>query len=234
MRNHPDHHFLPNLFGGAWQRSFANQRHQLHFLSLSHHWDCDLAYGHLRLLLRHGFLDWFGHPAYRSPDGRAQHEKVHSGVGESRRVVRTERDLKIASCLLGITGQTDAVEFYSDGKIIPIEYKHGEQKEDTCDEVQLCAQAICLEEMLICSILEGDLFYGEPHRRTTVHFTESLREEVKKLFNEMNELYKRGNTPKVKLQKRCRSCSLYDICVPQIRTRSSAGDYIRAHLEDLT
>lgn len=180
-------------------------------------------------------------------EGEIMHKRVHdSSLSESRGDKLIIRGMRVKSENLCCAGVCDVVEFIRNdngvelngrkGKWIPrpVEYKRGKPKEGHEDELQLCAQAICLEEMLICSILEGDLFYGEPHRRTTVHFTESLREEVKKLFNEMNELYKRGNTPKVKLQKRCRSCSLYDICVPQIRTRSSAGDYIRAHLEDLT
>lgn len=180
-------------------------------------------------------------------EGEIMHKRVHdSSLSESRGDKLIIRGMRVKSENLCCAGVCDVVEFIRNdngvelngrkGKWIPrpVEYKRGKPKKGHEDELQLCAQAICLEEMLICSILEGDLFYGEPHRRTTVHFTESLREEVKKLFNEMNELYKRGNTPKVKLQKRCRSCSLYDICVPQIRTRSSAGDYIRAHLEDLT
>lgn len=180
-------------------------------------------------------------------EGEIMHKRVHdSSLSESRGDKLIIRGMRVKSENLCCAGVCDVVEFIRNdngvelngrkGKWIPrpVEYKRGKPKEGHEDELQLCAQAICLEEMLICSILEGDLFYGEPHRRTTVRFTESLREEVKKLFNEMNELYKRGNTPKVKLQKRCRSCSLYDICVPQIHTRSSAGDYIRAHLEDLT
>ena len=103
--------------------------------------------------------------------GRAQHEKVHSGVMESRKAVRIERDLKIASSLLGLTGKTDAVEFYSDGRIVPVEYKHGEPKENTCDEVQLCAQVICLEEMLNCKISEGALFYFKIRKRISVSIT---------------------------------------------------------------
>ena len=91
--------------------------------------------------------------------GRVQHEKVHGDMAESRKTVKTERNLKIASALLGVTGCTDAVEFYSDGKIIPVEYKHGKPKENTSDKVQLCAQVICLEEMLDCTIDEGALFY---------------------------------------------------------------------------
>ena len=183
----------------------------------------------------------------RTTEGEIMHKRVRdSDLSESRGDKLIIRGMRVKSERLCCTGICDVVEFIRNddgvelngrkGKWIPrpVEYKRGKPKEGHEDELQLCAQAICLEEMLLCSILEGDLFYGEPHRRTTVCFTENLREEVKKLFYEMNELYKRGNTPKVKIQKRCKSCSLYDICVPKIQTQSSTGDYIRAHLEDLT
>ena len=111
-------------------------------------------------------------------EGRAQHEKVHSGFAESRRVVRTERAVKIASSALGLSGETDAVEFYKDGKIVPVEYKHGEPKADSCDEVQLCAQVLCLEEMLGCKIDEGALFYFKVRKRISVPITEELRAET--------------------------------------------------------
>ena len=100
--------------------------------------------------------------------GEALHEKVHSGIAESRKIVRIERNLKIASSLLGVVGQTDAVEFYSDGRVIPIEYKHGSMKSGTEDEVQLCAQAICLEEMLKVKIDTGIIFY---FKTTLLYFT---------------------------------------------------------------
>ena len=71
---------------------------------------------------------------YLTASGRLQHEKVHSGLGESRKIIRIERDLKVSSSLLGISGKTDAVEFFADGRIIPVEYKHGEPKDDSSDE----------------------------------------------------------------------------------------------------
>lgn len=163
--------------------------------------------------------------------GRVQHEKVHSGFAESRRAVRTERDLKIASSVLGIIGQTDAVEFYPDGKIIPIEYKHGEPKEDTCDEVQLCAQAICLEEMLNRKIDNGALFYFKTKKRISVAITDELRAETIALAKEFHTLVESGTTPKAAYTKQCESCSFIDVCFPDSAGRNkSVANYIKRRL----
>lgn len=168
---------------------------------------------------------------YFTAAGRVQHEKVHSGVGESRRVVRTERDLRIASSLLGITGQTDAVEFYSDGKIIPVEYKHGEVKEDTCDEVQLCAQAICLEEMLKCKIDEGALYYFKIRKRIPIAITQELRAETIALAQKFHQLVEEGKTPIAEYKKKCESCSFIDECFPESAGRNkSVSTYIKRRL----
>lgn len=164
--------------------------------------------------------------------GRAQHEKVHSGVMESRKAVRIERDLKIASSLLGLTGKTDAVEFYSEGKIIPVEYKHGEPKEDTCDEVQLCAQVICLEEMLNCKIPEGALFYFKIRKRISVSITDELRAETIRLANEFHELVESGETPKAEYTHKCESCSFIDECFPESAGRNKSVDnYLKRRMQ---
>lgn len=169
---------------------------------------------------------------YFTASGRVQHEKVHSGVGESRRVVRTERDLKIASCLLGITGNTDAVEFYSDGTIIPVEYKHGEPKEDSCDEVQLCAQVICLEEMLNCTITEGALYYFKIRRRIPVQITEELRNETMELAKAFHNLVESGKTPPANYTHKCESCSFIDQCFPESAGRNkSVNIYLQRRIQ---
>lgn len=169
---------------------------------------------------------------YFTASGRVQHEKVHSGVGESRRVMRTERDLKIASSLLGITGQTDAVEFYSDGTIIPIEYKHGEPKNDTCDEVQLCAQAICLEEMLNCKITEGDIFYFKIRKRICVKITDELRKETIELAQSFHNLVEGGKTPSANYTHKCEACSFVDECFPESAGRNKSVDiYLKRRIQ---
>lgn len=147
--------------------------------------------------------------------GEVLHEKVHSGVGESRRVLRTERDLSIASSLLGITGKTDAVEFYSDGKIIPVEYKHGSPKSESEDEVQLCAQVICLEEMLNVKIEEGAIFYFKVKKRVPIKITDELRNETFDIAKKFHELIESKQTPKAEYSKHCESCSLIESCFPE-------------------
>lgn len=164
--------------------------------------------------------------------GRVQHEKVHGGAAESRKTVKTERNLKIASDLLGVTGCTDAVEFYSDGKIIPIEYKHGKPKENTCDEVQLCAQVICLEEMLGCTITEGALFYFKTRRRIPVPITDELRRETIELAERFHRFVADGKTPAAVYSKKCESCSFIDECFPESAGKhKSAVDYISRRLQ---
>ena len=163
--------------------------------------------------------------------GRVLHEKVHGGIGESRKIVRIERDLKVSSQKLGITGNTDVVEFYSDGRIIPVEYKHGQPKPDTSDEVQLCAQAICLEEMLGCSISEGALFYFKIRRRISVPITTELRWETEELALRFHHLVEEGLTPKAEYKKNCESCSFIDECFPESAGRSKSVDiYVKRRL----
>ncbi len=169
---------------------------------------------------------------YFTASGRVQHEKVHSGIGESRRVVRTERDLKIASSLLGITGQTDAVEFYSDGAIVPVEYKHGEPKEDSCDEVQLCAQVLCLEEMLGRKIHEGALYYFKTRKRISVPITDELRQETIELAEKFHNLVESGKTPLAEYRKKCESCSFIDECFPETAGRNkSVSIYLKRRIQ---
>ena len=160
--------------------------------------------------------------------GRVQHEKVHGNTAESRKTVKTERNLKIASALLGITGCTDAVEFYSDGKIIPIEYKHGKPKENTCDEVQLCAQVICLEEMLGCTITEGALFYFKIRRRIPVPITDELRRETIELAERFHRFIADGKTPAALYSRQCECCSFIDECFPESAGKRKS---VRAYIE---
>ena len=114
----------------------------------------------------------------------------------------------------------------------PVEYKRGRSKENTADALQLCGQAMCLEEMLCCEIPQGALYYGEPHRRTEVDFTPELRQEVTDLLTEMHELYRRGYTPKVKPSKSCNACSLKELCLPKLLRSRSVSAYLRGAMED--
>ena len=110
--------------------------------------------------------------------------------------------------------------------------KRGKPKDDGCDELQLCAQAMCLEEMLCCTIDSGALFYGEPRRRTRVEFTDALRQEVIDDAAEMHELYRRGYTPRVKPTKSCNACSLKELCLPRLSRTGTVAAYLRDNMED--
>lgn len=181
----------------------------------------------------------------RTVEGGLMHERVHDEKQtELRGDTLVVRGMRVKSDRLCAVGICDAVEFQRDDAGIalhgrkgrwlprPVEYKRGRPKENGADELQLCGQAMCLEEMLCCSIAAGDLFYGEPHRRTAVVFTEELREKVASSLKEMNELYRRGYTPRVKRTKSCNACSLKDVCLPELDRAGSASAYIKAHAQE--
>lgn len=180
----------------------------------------------------------------RTVDGTIMHEKAHSGDAESRGDVVIMRALRVFSATLGVSGECDVVEFNrnADGISLnghdglwqpyPVEYKRGKPKEHNADEMQLCAQAMCLEEMLCCTIPCGALFYGEPRRRTEVEFTPELRRAVEDSLNEMHDYYKRGYTPKAKPRKGCSTCSLKEICLPKMVQRKSVAAYVEGALNE--
>lgn len=176
---------------------------------------------------------------YRTTSGELMHKKAHDeGAFEKRGELLIVRGLRISSKELGLSGQCDVVEFHQnengiilwgyDGKWnpVPVEYKHGSPKENNADELQLCAQAICLEEMFQTKISDGFLYYGENRRRSHVDFTENLREEVKKISTEMHELFQKGYTPKVKFKKQCKACSLANLCMPKLDKAGNVREYI--------
>lgn len=160
-------------------------------------------------------------------EGRVMHERAHDGGSESRGGVRTARGLRIRSLRLGLIGQADVVEFPKGGPPYPVEYKRGKPKANRCDEVQLCAQAICLEEMLEVDIPGGALFYGQPKRRTDVLFDEELRKLTENTAARLHELLACGATPPAVYSKKCDSCSLYEVCRPKT---AGAGKSARRYL----
>lgn len=176
---------------------------------------------------------------YRTADGRIMHRNAHnSGFREKRENVIITRAMQISSAELGISGECDVVEFHQspngiyiqslDGKynVIPIEYKRGQPKGNNCDELQLCAQAMCLEEMLCCDIPEAYLYYGEIRKRHIVILDSTLRDKTTEMIHEMHQLYNRQYTPKVKRTKACNACSLKEICLPVLNKEKSAKEYI--------
>jgi CRISPR-associated exonuclease Cas4 len=165
-------------------------------------------------------------------EGRQLHERADGGHHQTREGVRICRGLHLRSLRLGLTGKADVVEFHPDGagdnmRPFPIEYKRGRPKPDHRDEVQLCAQALCLEEMLNLEIAGGALFYGQPRRRTNVPFDAVLRAETESLAARLHELNASRVTPKAKCEKKCDSCSLYSICLPRSTEAKSARKYLK-------
>ncbi|MDO4838505.1 MAG: CRISPR-associated protein Cas4 [Clostridia bacterium] len=181
---------------------------------------------------------------YRTTDGEILHERAHDqDFTESRGDVLITRGMQIHSASLGVSGACDVLEFHRKAEGIslpekdglwqpyPVEYKRGEPKGNTMDELQLCGQAMCLEEMLCCDIPSGALYYGQPRRRQEVQFTPELRQEVRALLKEMHDLYDRGSTPKVKPTKACNACSLKALCLPKLMRNRSVTDYLRSAME---
>jgi CRISPR-associated exonuclease Cas4 len=164
-------------------------------------------------------------------EGRIMHERVHQAGRESRRDRRIEYDLPLRSFTLGLTGRADVVEFHKDDDIwqpYPVEYKRGKPKKDHCDRVQLCAQALCLEEMLEQAIPEGALFYGQKHRRQPVLFDEELRRITRETASSLHELIDSQQTPPPVYNKRCISCSFVDICLPRAMAKKrSVTSYLK-------
>lgn len=181
----------------------------------------------------------------RTADGRIFHTRAHDGPEhELRGDLLIIRALRVHSDKLGISGSCDIVEFHrqDDGVSLPgyegnwqpypVEYKRGEPKEGNADRLQLCAQAMCLEEMLVCDIPEGSLYYGEIRRREVVRLDASLRAEVTAALEDMHRYYHAGYTPKAKPTKGCNACSLRDLCLPRLARVSDVPSYIRSRLED--
>lgn len=181
----------------------------------------------------------------RTVDGRILHEKAHDGSSrEKRGDLLITRDMSIHSPTLGVSGSCDVVEFHRGAVGIPlpdqeglwqpypVEYKRGSPKTTDADRLQLCAQAMCLEEMLCCDIPEGALFYGEIRRREVVGLDEDLRSQVRGLLSEMHDLCRRSHTPKVKPAKECNACSLKELCLPKLARKRSVADYLRKNMEE--
>jgi CRISPR-associated exonuclease Cas4 len=160
-------------------------------------------------------------------EGRLMHERVHEQESESRGDLYIVRGLKLRSLELGLTGVADVVEFHraeiggvklsgkkGEWQPFPVEYKRGKPKKDSCDEVQLCGQAMCLEEMLGITIGSGALYYGSQHKRHDVEFGPALRSETVALAKRLHDLIDSGRTPRAVYEKKCEHCSLFELCMP--------------------
>jgi len=165
-------------------------------------------------------------------EGGIMHDRAHKEEFETRDGARIERGMPLRSARLGLNGKADVVEFHKDdfGKWIPfpVEYKHGRPKENNCDKAQLCAQAICLEEVLRVSIPAGAIFYGKIRHRLDVRFDEALRKETEDTAHCLHEFIKAGKTPKPVYSKKCESCSLLGVCMPKtFSQKCSVSAYLR-------
>lgn len=174
--------------------------------------------------------------------GRELHERVDDpSFSEVRGNRIITRSVPISSASLQLYGFADMVEFRRqsdrgielegrDGRWIPypVEYKLGRPKVIHCDRVQLCAQAICLEETFGCKIAEGAIFYGRVRRRETVNLDEALRYETQRLASEMQFVFASGLTPKAKYSRACESCSLVEQCMPKLLAGRDVTDYINS------
>jgi len=182
-------------------------------------------------------------------EGHLMHERAHDQTIHNESIdLVTTRSMWLTSKHLGLYGIADIVEFYftddsSKGIQLPakkgywiphpVEYKKGKPKTDDRDQVQVCAQAICLEEMLQVSIEYGSLYYGQTKHRVKIVFSKGLRERVLSLSKEMHEIFTQGVTPIARYEKKCKSCSLLHICNPKILLkRSSVGEYIHSMTND--
>lgn len=178
-------------------------------------------------------------------EGQLIHKNAHKDNFVEKRVdILTVRGLRIASPTLGIVGQCDVVEFTkldeSDAvtgakiqghrglwQVCPVEYKRGKDKQDDSDILQLCCEAMALEEMLACHIPYGYLFYHEIRKRRKIEFPDELRSEVKNGLQEMHCYMQKRYIPKVKPERKCQSCSLKDFCLPKLQKEDSVADYYK-------
>ena len=165
-------------------------------------------------------------------EGKVMHERVDQGGETARGAVRIEYGLRLVCHELGLVGQADVVEFHRSETIpgtwvpYPVEYKRGKPKKDNSDKVQLCAQALCLEEMYQAEIPEGALFYGKTRRRQVVALSPELRAETAETALKLHTMILDRVTPGPVADVRCESCSFVDFCMPKVCKRKSVRDYL--------
>ncbi len=168
-------------------------------------------------------------------EGRVLHERLDKGGSESRGDLKRVFALPLRSLELGVSGIADVVEYHRTGgtwRPYPVEHKRGRPRPDGSDEVQLCAQALCLEEMCGFEVPEGALFYGQKRRRKAVAFDNALRKQTRDTATRLHELFNNGVTPLPVKGPHCDNCSLVGRCMPGIGGKSSVGRYLSRMLEE--
>jgi CRISPR-associated exonuclease Cas4 len=177
--------------------------------------------------------------------GEILHEKVDTDTYETRGTKKTVRGLRIHSARLGIVGRCDVVEFYAQARvegrllpslskseddlqrILPVEFKSGEPKEDVSDKVQLCAQVLCLEEMLTTTITQGAFFYGKIRRRNIVEIDESIRKQTEDIVTAVHGMVTSKKIPPAEYSQKCRNCSLEELCMPKAMNEKKLKMYMK-------
>lgn len=163
--------------------------------------------------------------------GKILHEKVDSGEDESRGDRTITRSLNIYSKRLGLSGRCDVVEITEKNNKIkpyPVEYKSGKPKNNISDMAQLCAQALCLEEMMKVPVTEAAIFYGRPRRRELIEIDSYLRSQTEEIILNIHSMIKNRIGPEAKYGKKCDTCSLNNICMP----KSGTGK-LKKYIEEL-
>ncbi|MDO1510775.1 MULTISPECIES: CRISPR-associated protein Cas4 [unclassified Neisseria] len=164
---------------------------------------------------------------YLTAQGRALHDRVDGGKPETRKGVCFERSVHVSAEKLGVHGVLDMVERdIQTGRLKPVEYKRGKPKPEPFDEIQLCAQALCLEEMTGQAIAEGALRYMQTRHRVRVVFSDGLKAETLDTIAQVRGLLESGITPLPEYGKRCKTCSLIEACQPKLMERDRSAGYV--------
>lgn len=169
-------------------------------------------------------------------EGRVLHERADLPGSVRTNSVRVVRSVDLRCHRLHLAGRADVVEYQADDsqsggwRPFPVEYKRGTAKHQLADKVQLCAQALCLEEMHACEVPRGALFYGASHRRVPVDFDAVLRKQTENAAVRMHQLIREGIVPRVKMAPKCKSCSLLVACLPDV---TGPGERSRSLLDEL-
>lgn len=162
--------------------------------------------------------------------GNAVHALVDEPGYELRKGVKAERSLPLWSDRIGLIGKADLVEFHPDGNVFPVEFKHGPKRKHTHDDIQLAAQAICLEEMLGKPVLRGAIYHASSRRRREVDIDAGLRQLVENTTGAVRACIQSGLLPAPVNDERCGQCSLKDICQPQALTDRHTQAVLRDQL----
>lgn len=163
---------------------------------------------------------------YLTAQGKLLHERVDGGEPETRQGTRFERSVRVLSNTLGISGVLDMVEVSKNGDMHPVEYKHGKPKPTDMDKIQLCSQAMCLEEMTGRTVASGSLWYGKTRHRLAVVFDDELRAKTLATIDSVRTILQSGQTPLPIYDKRCKACSLMDICEPKVFGKDKSVGYV--------